>query len=88
MGISSAIKGFLISQAYRKAEATFVVPFEYIAMPPSIFWGILVFNTTLDLQFCIGICMIIVSGLYIIWRETIRGQTALARSAETPRFRW
>ncbi len=34
---SSAFKGSLISQAYRKEEGAFVAPFEYIAMPLSIF---------------------------------------------------
>ena len=48
LGASSAFGGFLISQAYRKAEAAFVAPFEYVAMPLSIFWGMLVFKSTPD----------------------------------------
>ena len=87
LGLSSAFGGFLISQAYRNAEAAFVAPFEYIAMPLSIVWGILVFKNTPDLQSCIGMCMIVLSGLYIIWRETIRAKNTPARPAGTPRFR-
>ena len=87
LGASSAFGGFLISQAYRNAEAAFVAPFEYIAMPLSILWGILVFKTIPDILTFLGMGMIIISGLYIIWRETIRGSQASKRSTETPRFR-
>ena len=87
LGASSAFGGFLISQAYRKAEAAFVAPFEYVAMPLSIFWGMLVFKNTPDLQSFFGMAMIIGSGLYIIWRETIRGQKATQPLGTSPRFR-
>jgi drug/metabolite transporter (DMT)-like permease len=87
LGTSSAFGGFLISQAYRNAEAAFVAPFEYIAMPLSILWGMMVFKTTPDLQSFIGMGMIVTSGLYIIWRETIRSQKAPKSLGEAPRFR-
>ena len=87
LGTSSAFGGFLISHAYRKAEAAFVAPFEYIAMPLSIVWGMLVFKTTPDLQSFIGMGMIVASGLYIIWRETIRSQKVPKSLEEAPRFR-
>jgi drug/metabolite transporter (DMT)-like permease len=87
LGTSSAFGGFLISQAYRNAEAAFVAPFEYIAMPLSILWGMLVFKTTPDLQSFIGMGMIVASGLYIIWRETIRSHKAQKNLKDSPRFR-
>ena len=87
LGASSAFGGFLISQAYRKAEAAFVAPFEYVAMPLSIFWGMLVFKSTPDFQSFFGMAMIVGSGLYIIWRETISSQKATQPSEASPRFR-
>lgn len=87
LGTSSAFGGFLISQAYRNAEAAFIAPFEYIAMPLSILWGMLVFKTTPELQSFIGMGMIVASGLYIIWRETIRSQKTSKRSSGTPQYR-
>ena len=77
----------MISQAYRNSEAAFVAPFEYVAMPLSIFWGFLVFNTIPDLQSLGGMVMIIGSGLYIVWRETALKQNVSEQSLETPRFR-
>ena len=87
VGMSSAFGGFLISQAYRKSEAAFIAPFEYIAMPLSICWGILIFNTLPDAQSVIGIGLIIGSGLYIIWRESIRGKRDEKLLLGSPRFR-
>ena len=87
LGACSACGGFLISQAYRNSEAAFVAPFEYVAMPLSIFWGFLVFNTIPDLQSLGGMVMIIGSGLYIVWRETALKQNVSEQSLETPRFR-
>lgn len=87
VGTSSAFGGFLIAQAYRKSEAAFVAPFEYIAMPLSICWGILVFNNLPDTQSFFGMAMIVGSGLYIIWREAIRGKKKSKQPMESPRFR-
>ena len=87
VGTSSAFGGFLISQAYRKSEAAFVAPFEYIAMPLSICWGVLIFNNLPDTQSFFGMLMIIGSWLYVIWRETIRGKRKLKQPSESPRFR-
>lgn len=84
LGVASAFGGFFISQAYRVSEAALVAPFEYIAMPMAIVWGILVFDEWPDGVALAGIALILGSGLYMIWRE--------ARLAEvdvpyTPRYR-
>ena len=70
LGITSALGGLLISQAYRLGEAAFVAPFEYIAMPMAIFWGIIIFSETPGLYTWLGILLIISSGLFMVWRET------------------
>lgn len=69
IGASSAIGGFCISQAYRASEAALVAPFEYLAMPLSILWGIMVFGEWPDFISYCGIALILGSGLYMIWRE-------------------
>ena len=40
IGVSSVAGGYFISQAYRLSEAAFVAPFEYVAMPMAVFWGL------------------------------------------------
>lgn len=71
-GLSVAIGGMLMSQAYRLNEAALVAPFEYTSMPLAILWGLLFFGTFPDLQGWIGIALIIGAGLYTLWRETRR----------------
>ena len=73
IGILSAFGAYLISQGYRMAEATTVAPFEYIALPMAIFWGVIIFDEWPDTVAFIGIGLIFSSGLYAFWRENVRG---------------
>ena len=84
IGTTSAFGGFFISQAYRISEAAVVAPFEYVALPIAIFWGVIVFGEFPDKTTFIGIALILGSGLYIIWRETILRD---AETPKTPRYR-
>lgn len=74
LGIGVAIAGFLISQAYRVAEAGYVAPFEYLALPMGIFWGIIVFGDYPDTTTILGATLIIASGIFNIWRESQLGK--------------
>lgn len=74
LGVSGVLGGFFISQAYRISEAAFAAPFEYVAMPMAIMWGVTVFGTWPDRTAWIGIALILGSGLYLIWRESRKDQ--------------
>lgn len=76
IGFGVALGGYFISQAYRVAEAGFVAPFEYLAMPLSILWGYLVFAEVPDPTTLLGAALIIGAGLFTVWRETRVGQVA------------
>ncbi len=69
IGVCIAVAGFLISFAYKVGEAALVAPFEYVALPLSVFWGIVVFGTWPDPIAWLGIALILASGLVIAWRE-------------------
>ena len=69
IGITSALGGYLISQAYRVAEANKIAPFEYINMPLAIAWGILIWGHWPDLPAWLGIMLIFGTGLYVVFRE-------------------
>lgn len=81
IGIGSSMGGYFISQAYRLAEAGLAAPFEYVAMPMAIFWGLVVFGEWPDRVAWIGIALIIGGGLYMLWREALRGRKL---ASETP----
>lgn len=76
IGCATGFGGFLISQAYRVAEAAAVAPFEYLALPIAIAAGYLVFGEVPDAVSLIGIVLILGAGLFIIWREAIAAQLA------------
>lgn len=71
LGVAIAAAGFAISEAYRKSEAAFIAPFEYVALPISVFLGIAVFDEWPDVWAILGICLILVSGLVLVWREAV-----------------
>lgn len=70
LGVTSTAGGYLISQAYRVAEAALVAPFEYAAMPMAILFGLLIFDEWPDAIALLGIALILASGLYMVWRDT------------------
>jgi drug/metabolite transporter (DMT)-like permease len=69
-GLSVSIGGLMIGQAYRLGEAALVAPFEYVALPLAVIWGLVVFGTLPDAWGWIGIALIVAAGLYTLWRET------------------
>ena len=71
IGLSSAIGGFCVSQAYRVSEAAVIAPFEYVALVMSIIWGFMIFETWPDFVAWTGIALILFSGLIVFWREAV-----------------
>ncbi|MFD0860332.1 DMT family transporter [Roseovarius aquimarinus] len=82
LGFAGVGGSWLITQAYRLSEAAFAAPFEYVAMPIAIFWGVVFFDTWPTANAWAGIALIIGSGLYMLWREHSTGRTR-----EQPRYR-
>ncbi len=69
VGILVAIVGYMLSQAYRIADASIVAPFEYVTLPLALLWGYLFWGEIPDIQAAIGMLLIVGSGLYIFLRE-------------------
>ncbi|PUB15577.1 DMT family transporter [Yoonia sediminilitoris] len=69
IGICTGFGGYLISQAYRVGEASFVAPFEYLALPMSVVWGMIVFAEFPDALDYLGMALILGAGLFTVWRE-------------------
>ena len=73
-GILIAVAGYLLAQAYRIAEATLLAPFEYTAMPFAVLWGVLWWGDWPDATAFLGIALIVGSGLFVFYRETLRSR--------------
>lgn len=67
IGIIASAGFYSLSQAYRLAQPAMIAPFEYVAVPLSVFWGYLFWGDILGFQSMIGMMLIIGGGLYIFW---------------------
>ena len=72
IGLINGLAAYFISQAYRISKAGIVAPFEYVALPCSIFWSITVFGDWPDTVSWLGIVLIAGAGLFIAYRETVQ----------------
>ncbi|WCR09063.1 DMT family transporter [Paracoccus fistulariae] len=73
ISVLGLIGGFLSILAYRAGEAAIVAPMQYSQMIWATIYGWFIFRERLDLPTVIGAGVIILSGLYIVWRERTRG---------------
>lgn len=71
-GVLVALGGYLLSQAYRKAEVAVVAPFEYSALPFAVFWGYQLWGDWPDVVSFIGSALIVGGGLMVLYQETRR----------------
>jgi drug/metabolite transporter (DMT)-like permease len=71
LGVMVTLAGFAISEAYRRSEAAFIAPFEYVALPLAVAWGIVLFDEWPDAAALTGIALILISGLVLVWREAV-----------------
>jgi len=69
LGVTSAIVGYLMTQAYRLSHASAVAPFEYILLIYALFWGWTVFGEWPEITVFIGAAVIILAGGYVFMRE-------------------
>ena len=69
VGFFNAFGGYMISQGYRVSEAGLVAPFEYIAIPLSVFWSLFLFKEAPDFWAWVGIALVCGAGLYVAYRE-------------------
>jgi S-adenosylmethionine uptake transporter len=79
LGAMSAVIGYSLSAAYRAADAGVVAPFEYVALPLSIFWGWAVFGELPGPRVLAGIALIAAAGVYVFLREQRRARPLASR---------
>ena len=69
---SVLLLSFASSNAYRSVEASVIAPFEYVAIPLGVVWGILIWNDWPDQMAIVGIVLILAGGLYTLYREHVK----------------
>lgn len=69
MGLLSGAGLFLTTQGYRLASASVIAPFEYVAMPCAVVWGLMLYSEVPDGVAITGIALILAGGFYVLRRE-------------------
>jgi drug/metabolite transporter (DMT)-like permease len=69
--------------AMREGEISVIAPFRYTGLLWSITIGIVFFAEVPDGWMLAGVAIIIGSGLYTFYRESLRGRPAIAKRAVT-----
>ena len=78
-GVTIAFGAYFLSQAYRVAQPAVVAPFEYGALPLSLLWGVMLWGHWPDATAMAGMTLIVGSGLYVFYRETMQGRRLTVR---------
>lgn len=86
-GIIVLTLSFASANVYSNVEATYVAPFEYVALPMAVLWGIVFWGDWPDLNAWIGIIFIVSAGILMVYRENLNAQKVASsvpmRSAST-----
>ena len=88
IGFLSVIAQLFIISAYRAAPAAVVAPLQYSQILWATFFGALFFMETPDIYVAVGSSIIILSGIFVVWRESrenVSEQTPVLKTAN-PRF--
>ncbi|MDJ1008196.1 MAG: DMT family transporter [Paracoccaceae bacterium] len=73
----------LVIAAYRRGDASVVAPMQYSQIVWAAGYGLVFFDELPDRPTILGAGIIILSGLYIVLRETLRGATSSAPVLQT-----
>ena len=74
IGFLSCQGAYFFSHAYRVSKAGLIAPFEYIALPLSIFWSVSIFGDWPDYKTWLGIVLIAGAGLFVVFSEAVQGR--------------
>lgn len=78
LGLLSGAGHLMLIRAFRLAPSAIVAPFHYSQMIWGVIFGLFLFGDIPDVWVISGSAVIIGSGLYILWRETVRGRAVQA----------
>ena len=75
-GLFAGLAQFCMTSAFRSAPLSVVAPFEYLALVWAVILGYVVWGDFPDNWSVVGALVVVVSGLYIVYRETRLRQAA------------
>lgn len=70
-GLTGGAGQVFLTKAYAEAPAAYVSPFSYMSILFAVFFGWIIWDTIPHLNVMIGAAIVISSGLFILYRETV-----------------
>lgn len=81
IGLSGGVGQLLLTTSFKYADASLIAPFEYTSIAWAVLFGWMVFSDVPSLQTIIGGGVVILSGLFVIFRERQLGLKAKYEAA-------
>jgi S-adenosylmethionine uptake transporter len=60
---------YFLARAYSVAKASVIAPFEYVALPINVMWGLLIWHEIPTWMTLAGALLTLSSGVYILYRD-------------------
>jgi len=70
LGLVATIAHLFLVMAFKRAPASILAPLQYFEILGATFLGLIIFNEFPSIETWLGITIIVLSGLYVIWRQT------------------
>jgi drug/metabolite transporter (DMT)-like permease len=84
-GIFGGVGQVLLTQSYRFGDASLIAPFDYTSMIWALTVSLLIFGTWPSSVVLAGAGIVILAGLFVIWRERALGiERTRSKRAQTP----
>jgi drug/metabolite transporter (DMT)-like permease len=77
IGIIGGLSHILLTESYRHAATSLVAPFDYTAMIWAFLLGYFVFGELPSLFVYVGSAVVVVCGLFVLWREGVHRRRVL-----------
>ena len=77
IGFTSTVGQYLGVEAYRRAQPSMLAPFDYTALAWGALLGFIFWNEVPTWSLIAGSAVLVMAGLYILHRETVRSSHAV-----------
>ena len=76
IGVLASFQQFSIALSHQLAPASLLAPFRYLSLPFGIIAGVIFYNERLTAEIIIGSAIIMLSSIFILWREKVLRNSA------------
>jgi len=63
---------FAVTRAFTQTDTALIAPFQYLQLLWGVAFGYIFFETSIDKWTATGAAIIVLSGIYMIWREKVK----------------